>query len=212
MGNVRVDYDFIKKKYDNLFVLYPFLKDVYMKRSVFENKDKDLNLKIIDSLFSVKKIKINGKFITPSKMFYKHGVGSKKSNEPLTDEEKKLIDEYLDYKRYVYYSNSPIAEIECTDIFSNYSGFLYKNGVIASDRFKNINAMSELKADSIYFFNVLNFKKRMALSKFYLRANSNIKPLNHAGNWEERVSRIVNMGTSDEMINGAKQFVKKRTN
>lgn len=210
-GRGETSYTSIKQEYEKLLRIYPQLKDLYLKRSYFENRDLDLNKDIIENMINMKNIKVKGNFIKPGEakeIEYTDGTHRRK-NHPATEEEKRQIEEYLEYKRFVFLKNKPIAQILGEDYFSNYVAFLYENGMMPADRFLNVNTISQMKADSIYIFDASNIKERIYLDKTTLRRISEIKPLNHSGNWEERLELIANQETNNELKEKAKQLVKE---
>ena len=184
-----------------------------MKRKNFENKNLDDNKKAIDSLIHMKKIIVDESFVKPGyKKETKNHTGKKRIITEPTEAEKREIADYLDYKRYQFLKHHPIAQIDCEEEFSKYTAFLYENGLMPADRFKNVNNMSQMKADSIYIFDALTYKDRMKENKSEIRESYPIKPLNHSGSWEERLEELTKKDTSDEMKEKAKELVKNRTN
>lgn len=210
----EINYDSIKQEYESLLIRYPFLREIKYKRSFFENKDKEDNLKVIDSLINMEKVYVKETFVKPGpelNIKVKDGT-HRRRNTPPTEEELREIQEYLDYKMYVFLKNNPIAQIECPNKFSNYIAFLYENGMMPADRFHNVNTIEQMKADSIYVFDDLTYEEMMQYNKQYLRQNMETKPLNHSGDWEGRVEHIATKETSQEMRDKAKQIVKNKTN
>ena len=209
----EISYNSIKKEYEEILMKYPLLRELTQKRSFFENKDKEDNLKVIDSLLNMKKLYVKESFVKKGEepnIIIKDGTHRR--NTPPTEEELRQIQEYLDYKEYIFLKNNPIAQIECPNKFSNYKAFLYENGMMPADRFFNVNTIGEMKADSIYIFDDLTYEDMMQYNKPYLRQHMSIKPLNHSGDWESRVENIATMETSQEMKDKAKQIVKNKTN
>ena len=210
----KIDYDYINKEYNSLLKQYPKLRELDYKRDLFENKDIEDNKRVIDRLVNIEKIIVPFNFVKKGeelKIEISDGTHKRKNNPP-TPEELKQIQEYLDYKRYVFLKHNPIAQIECPNKFSNYIAFLYENGMMPADRFNNVNTIGEMKADSIYIFDDLTYEEMMQYNKPYLRKNSEIKPLNHSGDWESRVADIATRKTTQEMEDKAKQMVKNKTN
>ena len=210
----EINYDYIKKEYEDLLRNYSELRELYYRRSFFENKDKEDNLKVIDSLVNMEMVYVKNSFVKPGpelNIKVKDGTHRRRNNPP-TEEELQEIQEYLDYKKYVFLKNNPIAQIICPNKFSNYVAFLYENGMMPADRFHNVNTIEQMKADSIYVFNALSFEEMIQYNKQYLRQHMDQKPLNHSGDWEGRVERIATQETSQEMRDKAKQMIKKKTN
>jgi len=206
----KVTYNSIKKEYEAILMKFPHLKEITYKRSFFENKDKNDNISVINSILNMKKVYVKESFVKAGEepdIKFKDGKHRRK-NTPPTEEELRQIQEYLDYKRYVFLKNKPIAQIECPNKFSNYIAFLYENGMMPADRFKNVNTIEQMKADSIYIFDDLTYEEMMQYNKPYLRKNSIIKPLNHSGDWEGRVKTISTMETNEDMRIKAKQMIK----
>jgi hypothetical protein len=157
-------------------------------------------------------IKVFGRLIkSGERKDTKHGDVIHKRKAP-TDDELKQIEEYLQYKYYIYLKNKPLAQITGVESFSNYIAFLYENGMMPADRLLNVNTISEMKADSIYVFDALTYEEMIEYDKTYLRKHMDIKPLNHSGDWEGRVEKISTMETSQEMKDKAKQMIKNKTN
>ena len=208
-GRDEISYDMIKREFLYLLEDYSYLKDVYLKRSFFEHKELDFNKSMIDNIINMKDIKISGKLINPGeRKDTKHGDVIHRRKAP-TEDELKQIEEYLQYKYYIYLKNKPLAQITGEEYFSNYIAFLYENGMMPADRLLNVNTVSEMKADSIYVFDASTFDEMKNKNKTFLRKNSEIKPLNHSGDWEDRLQRIIEMDTSDELKEKAKELVKK---
>lgn len=210
----EVSYDSIKQAYEELLIKFPDLRRLNYKRSFFENKDKEDNLKVINSLLNIKKVYVPESFVKKGQdpdIKIKDGT-HRRRNTPPTEEEKQEIQDYLDYKEYIFLKNNPIVQMECPNKFSNYKAFLYENGMMPADRFYNVNTIEQMKADSIYVFDALTYEDMMKFDKPTLRKISKIKPLNHSGDWEGRVKAISTMETTPEMREKAKELVKNRTN
>lgn len=203
-----INYEKIKQEYETILMRYPFLRELNYNRRLFENKPLEDNKKVIDSLLNMEKIQVSESFVKPGHNNQIDPSLEKRTRREPTEEEKEEIERYLEYKYYTFLKNSPIAQIECPQAFSNYIAFLYENGMMPADRFKNVNTISQMKADSIYIFDDLTYEEMMKHNKTYLRRYSKIKPLNHSGDWESRVANIINMETPKEMHEKAKQMVK----
>ena len=204
-NSIKDQFDFIRDTFD--LDLY----DIYYKRKNFEGKDLEENKKAVNSLISMKRLKTDESFIKPGeKKETKNKTGRKRIITETTEEERRQIKEYLDYKELQYLKHGPIAQIDCDHEFSNYKAFLYENGIMPADRLKNVNTITEMKADSIYFFDAETFDDDITKTKTELRESSKIKPLNHSGTWEERLDKIIEMDTSDKLKEAAKQMVKKK--
>lgn len=212
--NKEITYDSIKQEYEGILIRYPELRELTYKRSFFENKDKQDNLNVINSLLTMKKVYVKESFVKKGEeLDIKVKDGShRRRNTPPTEEELQEIQDYLNYKYYTFLKHNPIAQIECPNKFSNYIAFLYENGYMPADRFHNVNTIEQMKADSIYVFDALTYEEMMQYNKPYLRQHMDIKPLNHSGDWEGRVEHIATQDTSQEMKDKAKQIVKNKTN
>ena len=209
--SIEFSYENVKKEFDRLMKEYK-LEDLYYKRSLFEENTKEENISIINSLLKIQKVYETEKFIKPGhNETERESTGIKRKRRDLTFEDLLMIEDYVKEKEFEYLKHEPIAKLECMDSFSNYVGFLYENGIIACDRLKNVNSLSELKADSIYFFKADSYDESIKKNKQELRRESDIKPLNHTGNWKERLSNIINMPTDEKTQNEAKNLVLRKS-
>ena len=208
VNGIPVNYDYIKNIYNDLLTKYSFLHEIKMKRSLFEGKDLEINKQVIDRLINMDRIKVKGMFLRP-------GQKNIAEDSKLKTRQKRIlvsqdvVDEYLEERYYEYLRHNPIAQITCTSEFSNYVGFLYENGIIPADRLLNVTP-SNLNQDAIYIFDSVNFDKQIKMDKQTLRKTSVIKPLNHSGQWEERLESIIYQPTCDKMKEKAKELVKQK--
>ena len=209
INNKIVTYKSLKDEFIFILNKYPNLKRLVYDRNFFLNHSKEDNLNVIDSLLKMKTVRTDEFFVKGGKDSTKKGSNKGEPTE-LTDEEERLVKEYMDHKLYTYLKNKPIAQIVCDNHFANYIGYLFDNGMITADRMLRVNRLSEIKKDAIYVFDANNFEYKILLDKFRLRREGTRYILHNPG-WEDEVGEVANLGTSDSLHEEAIKLVKRRT-
>lgn len=206
--NVNPNSD-VYKEYYRLINTYPSLKTLYMNRELFINNSYDDNIKVIDNLLKVKKYVTTESFVKPGKNYDNNGNGSSRKRRPVTDEDKKVINDYLSEKLYTYLRYNPILQIETISNLKNYIGFLYENGIILTDRMYNVKSLSELKKDAIYVFNSSNFENLIKFDKQDLIGN--VPRIMHKNNWQDKVIKYINEDTNHIYDKDTNDLILKRS-
>ena len=202
-----VSFDILKRRYEDILRRYPNLNRLDKDREFFLYHSKEDNLSVIDSLLKMRTIRTN-------EFFVKGGNDDSKSNgdsrvvTPLTEEEERVVKEYMDNKLYTYLKNKPLAQIVCTNSFANYIAYLFSNGMITADRMLRVNRVSEMQSDAVYVFDADNFEDKIVLNKQQLRGNT--PRILHIPGWEDRIGEIASMSTSDSLREDAISLVKRR--
>ncbi len=201
-----VSFETLKDYYNHLLEVNPNLKDFNYKRSFFLNHELEENKKVIDTLLNMERIRIKEMFIKQGKT-YDTKESSTRVVKPLSKAEEEKVQAYLDYKYYTYLKHHPKAQITCPKKFSNYTAFLFENGMITADRFKGVNRLSETQSDAVYIFDSLNFEKEIQKDKQELIGK--VPRIMHRDGWEEKVENIVLKETSEDVKEEGKKLVKK---
>lgn len=202
----KVDYSYIKKKYCDILSVLKDVRGINLNRDVFVNKNIDDNKLIINNLLNMEQLKIDESFIKRGHSFTNDGTsGIIRSDSTVTADDLKKIKEVLDNRLYTYLKNNPIAQISCDKSFSDYYAFLYENGLITADRFKNVHSLNQLNEAAIYLFDAFNFEDRIKLTKQELKRYKIRKY--HTLGWEDRITDIINQETDASLQEEGKKLL-----
>ena len=137
---------------------------------------------------------------------YTPSASKKEKKENTNDDkvsEEKLLEIFMKKKEF-FGSRKTVIRVKGEDEFEGYIGYVYINGKVVLEKYYNSEKTKSLTyGNAIYCMDADKFLILSQFPKRILKNNPNVDRIEHRDDWQDKVSKIINMD------NSVKALVKK---
>ncbi len=184
---IEFNFDKLSKKYDQIAKDKPYLNEFDLSID-YKNKSKEEILDTITILLESMK----DSYTIVSESYVKDKI-DKAINNSSYDKSGDTLNKIDSLKRKVdfLFQNKPTMLIEGKNTFTNYFGYVYKNGYVVFDYIIDNAIKSYGHAIYVIKLDDLNKYSTLSLSQLKKEHKNKIITINHKGDWETRLNRII---------------------